>query len=143
MGSIMDIQCPYCGRSAVLVTGKVIYPHRPELQKRKYWLCRNCWAYVGTHKNSPTHKPMGRLANAQLRSAKRRAHMVFDPIWRDGDLSRQEAYAWLARQMNMPLSQCHIGHFNVQQCNQAMEIMLKERINKCPTVNHAEDPFAG
>jgi len=39
---------------------------------------------------------MGRLANAQLRSARRDAHASFDSLWRDGAMSRSQAYAWLA-----------------------------------------------
>ena len=44
------VTCPYCSRRAMLVTGQVIYPHRPDLHDLNFWLCDHCKAYVGTHK---------------------------------------------------------------------------------------------
>lgn len=74
--------CPYCGQQASLVSGKEIYPYRPDLHDRMFWLCRPCDAYVGTHKNSKRHVPLGLLANADLRWARMRAHAVFDGYWK-------------------------------------------------------------
>ena len=31
-----EVTCNYCGRPAMLVTGRSIYPHRPDLYKNKY-----------------------------------------------------------------------------------------------------------
>ena len=41
------LKCPYCGKDAALVTGDKIYPHRPDLYDRNFWLCTACDAYVG------------------------------------------------------------------------------------------------
>lgn len=59
----MVVKCGLCHQAAELVTGKEIYTHVPRLHDRKYWLCRDCNAYVGTHENSHYHKPLGSLAN--------------------------------------------------------------------------------
>jgi hypothetical protein len=40
------------------------------------YLCVPCDAYVGTHKNSKDHKPLGFLANRGLREARKAAHLV-------------------------------------------------------------------
>jgi hypothetical protein len=60
--------------------------------------------------------PLGRLANAQLRVAKQKAHAAFDPIWKGGKYSRREAYNRLAKGMRIPVEDCHIGMFDVDQC---------------------------
>jgi len=54
------------------------------------YLCRSCDAYVGVHKG--TDKPKGRLANAELREYKKKAHSAFDPLWRFGGMMRRQAY---------------------------------------------------
>ncbi len=107
-------RCPYCGNGARLVTGTVIYPHRPDLAPKNFYLCAACDAYCGCHPNTTT--PLGRLANAQLRAAKQRAHSAFDPVWKSGDMRRSAAYAWLAEQLAIPARECHIGMFDVDQC---------------------------
>lgn len=66
--------CPYCGRSTEYVDSSVIYG-------RSYgmiYLCRDCRAYVGVHKG--TDQALGRLANAELREAKKEAHFYFDQV---------------------------------------------------------------
>lgn len=110
------MKCPYCGGEAELSGGHKIYPHRPDLADLKIWACLPCDAWVGTHKNSPEHKPLGRLANAELRAAKRAAHAAFDPLWKSGQMSRKKAYALLSEKMGLTPEETHIGMFDVEQC---------------------------
>ena len=108
--------CPYCGNISAKVTGEAIYPHRPDLHHLVFFSCEPCGAYVGTHE--ATGKPLGRLANAELRKAKQMAHSAFDPLWKEGDLTRKQAYALLAKRMRIAVEDCHIGEFDVEQCDQ-------------------------
>lgn len=120
--------CPYCKNTASLVGGQVIYPRRPDLASKKFWQCAPCDAYVGCHADgawlytaegkvvSDGTLPLGRLADAELRAAKQRAHAAFDPLWKEEGIPRKAAYAWLAKKMGVPVEQCHIGEFDVQQC---------------------------
>ena len=117
--------CDYCGRRAEYVDSKVVYG-------RSYgmiYLCRNCMAYVGVHKG--TDKPLGRLANAELRHWKIQAHDAFDPLWKYGPFKgrRNEAYAWLASQMGLPVEKTHIGMFDVQQCKRVIQICKERSFN--------------
>lgn len=114
------MKCPYCGEEAELTTGHKVYPHRSDLAHLKVWACFPCDAWVGTHKNSPEHKPLGRLANGELRRAKMSAHAAFDPWWKSGKMSRHEAYAMLAEKMGLPKEKAHIGMFDVEQCKQVV-----------------------
>ena len=115
--------CPYCQQKAQLVNGKEIYPHRPDLYSLKFWLCRPCDAYVGTHKNSLIHKPLGVLANLELRKAKTNLHRIFDPIWKYGNMDRKEAYQWLSKKLGINESNCHIGMFDLSTCKRAEKII--------------------
>ena len=127
------MKCPYCGSNAELKTGYHVYPHRPDLAHLKIWACDPCDAWVGTHKNSPTHAPLGRLANAELRKAKMAAHAAFDPLWKNGQMTRKEAYKRLAEKMGLAKEKAHIGMFDVEQCKTVVllctPMIVKERGN--------------
>jgi hypothetical protein len=112
--------CPYCKRNAVLVTGKVIYPHRRDLHAKSFWNCFNCKAYVGCHPKSDV--PLGRLSDIGLRDWKSKAHAEFDPVWKEGWMTRSEAYRRLAIAMDIPLSKCHIGEFDADQCRLVVRV---------------------
>ena len=89
------VYCDYCGREAEFVDSKIIYGK----SYGKIYLCRNCMAYVGVHKG--TDKPLGRLANAELRNWKKAAHAAFDPLWKYGRFRghRNAAYGWVPPEM--------------------------------------------
>lgn len=117
-----DVICPYCKADAELVTGREIYPHRSDLFRLKFWRCKPCGAYTGTHKDSKRHAPKGRLANAELRKARIEAHTSFDPLWKDGGIyNRKEAYRWLRDTLGME-RQPHIGFMDVEQCMRVVEL---------------------
>ena len=125
MSSGREIYCDYCGRRTEYVDSSVIYGKSYGM----IYLCRPCRAYVGVHKGSD--KPLGRLANAELREWKKRAHDAFDPLWKCGRFRhrRNAAYAWLAEQMGLPKEETHIGMFDVPKCKQVIQIMFNERRN--------------
>lgn len=115
--------CPYCGERAEFVDSKIVYGK----SYGKIYLCRKCLAYVGVHKG--TDKPLGRLANAELRYWKKAAHAAFDPVWKYGRFRgyRNAAYGWLAGRMGLSVEETHIGMFDVAQCKKAIQICRKER----------------
>ncbi len=114
------VKCPYCNTHAKLVGGDVIYPHRSDLSALKFYQCAPCDAYVGTHKGGAGHPPLGRLANANLRRLKVRCHSLFDPLWKQALMSRSEAYRRLAKALNIPKEECHIGMFDEGRCMMAI-----------------------
>ncbi len=120
-----EVCCDYCGRRAEYVDSSVIYGKSYGM----IYLCRPCRAYVGVHDG--TNKPLGRLADAELREWKKRAHAAFDPIWQYGRFRRKRnaAYAWLAGKMGLAKEETHIGMFDVSQCKQVIQIMYDERRN--------------
>lgn len=117
------ITCPYCNAKAELVTGRGIYPALRHLHSKMFWLCRPCEAWVGCHESGDGTKPLGRLANAELRAMKQEVHKVFDPLWRNGDETRSSAYQSLADKLGIPRSECHVGMFDVEMCRRAIEVL--------------------
>ncbi|EJB2979362.1 hypothetical protein ABXH80_004086 [Salmonella enterica] len=117
----MVVLCDYCGKTASLVYGSAIYPHRPDLYSLNFWMCSPCNAWVGCHKNSDG-KPLGRLANSSLRAMKSSAHRAFDPLWKTGRMSRKDAYLWLSKKLGIKFSECHIGMFDEDMCEKVVEL---------------------
>ncbi len=120
------VTCPYCNQLADLQDSSVVYNQSYGM----IWICLPCQAWVGVHKDSREYKPLGRLANKELREAKIEVHTLFDKLWKhkiikynvSKNKARDAGYKWLARQMSIPTSKCHIGMFNLQQCQLAVEI---------------------
>ena len=83
------ILCPYCFKEAEWVENKEVYGVNFGKSYMIY-LCRPCNAYVGCHNN--TTRPMGTLANKDLREMRSKAHNLIDPIWQKKKLSRSEVY---------------------------------------------------
>lgn len=113
--------CPYCHGKSKYVTSKEIYGHD---KYGHFYLCKKCNAYVGTHKSNP-ELALGRLANSELRLAKKQAHDSFDRLWKDFSSDRHECYLWLSGQLNIPFNYTHIGMFNVATCKKVKELSDK------------------
>lgn len=111
MRSPEEVICDYCGKPAELVVGT----------RGPMWQCTPCGARIAAHISSPTFKPVGRLANAELRAAKKAARDSFDPIIRIAG-SRRIAFRWLSEQMKLTIHECHVDLFDVAQCEQMTAI---------------------
>ena len=129
-----DVMCDYCGRPArFLASSEAIYRGR---NFGPVYRCDPCDAHVGCHPG--TTKPLGRLANSELRRAKSAAHAAFDALWlakqRRTGCSKQEArgagYRWLAGVLDIDPAACHIGMFDVAQCQRVVEVCSATRRGK-------------
>ena len=119
--------CRYCGGVIRLVPARKIYgasTARLGLAGENIYLCLNCNARVGCHKG--TTRALGNVANEVLRLKRRETHQVFDQYWQSSGLSRTKAYKWLAGQMNLPEKNAHIGGFEMDQCQQVIDLCEKE-----------------
>ena len=113
------VVCDYCNQPAEIVTGQLVYPHRPDLNDKYFHFCNDCDAWVGCHSDG---RPLGRLANQELRRAKQRAHAAFDPKWKTKQMKRSHAYSWLAESLGIDGKDCHIGMFDVDMCERVIEL---------------------
>lgn len=108
--------CPYCGQPVQLVSNSAIYGR--EYGDWPYaYLCKPCNAYVGLHPN--TDLPLGTLADRELRKCRSRSKATFHQLMKRQGWSRNEAYRWLAAEMNIPRRRCHFGMFDASQCERA------------------------
>lgn len=112
-----------------ICNGKVRIAHHDEIYGKAFgdwpyaYLCGDCGAYVGMHPF--TAIPLGTLADKRTREARKQCKAPFEKLWREGVMSRTEAYHWLASEMNIATDECHFGWFDANQCYQAMSLCLK------------------
>lgn len=107
--------CPYCLNESNY------------LQSKNLYRCDPCDAQVGVHKD--TTMPLGTMANKELRAMRKKAHSYLDPLWKYKASSqniskmkaRKAAYEWLAKQMEIKVDDCHVGEFDVEQCQQVIK----------------------
>lgn len=114
--------CNLCG-------GKVEYIPNSLIFGRSYgsgycYRCTYCGAYVGTHKTNPK-KPLGILADEEMRQLRRQCHSLFDAKWINPK-ERRKAYQKLAEMMGIPLEDCHFAKFNKEQLKLALSLLGKE-----------------
>ena len=112
-------KCNLCGGRVDFVNNAEIYGR--SLGSGKAYLCRQCGAYVGTHRPRPT-EAYGILANSRMRLGKRLCHALFDSLWK-GPNQRRKLYRKLAREMHIKESECHFGYFDLAQLRQAYRIL--------------------
>lgn len=124
--NLPKVTCPYCRKRAVLRDSSVVYgrSHGP------IWICFSCDAYVGVHKGSKNYSPLGTLADTETRKEREKAHRNFDPLWKrkmeqegiSKTQARKRGYAWLAKQLGISRSACHIAEFDADRCREAVRI---------------------
>lgn len=122
--------CPYCGQPSVYVDSAEIYRGT---SYGMIYLCRPCKAWVGVHKG--TDEALGRLANADLREWKKKAHDAFDPLWKNRIIkNRHQAYQWLSKKLGIPRHLTHIGMFDISECRRIVELS-EQKLNEKRTAN--------
>ncbi|WP_420827923.1 zinc-finger-containing protein [Geomicrobium sediminis] len=111
---IVRVNCSYCFRPAKLIKAKELHP------RKRGWLyiCYNCKAHVGCHRG--TREPLGYLATKDVRRLRHRCHKALDPIWQSQIVTRSETYEWVAKVLNLPAEEAHIGKLNKSQCQKLL-----------------------
>lgn len=92
----MEVKCMPCGGfvTAELVTGDVIYPHRPDLKDKMFYRCPHCGGYVGCHPH--TINPLGVIPTEEIRKGRLYVHNIIDPLWKKKLIKRGEIYRRLS-----------------------------------------------
>jgi len=108
------MKCPYCGKEAVWCENKAIYG-RNYGKSYMCYLCKSCDAYVGCHQN--TKKPLGTMANNELRKWRKQAHALIDPLWKKQKWNRKTVYSRLNKFFGKHI---HIGEADIELCKDIM-----------------------
>ncbi len=117
--------CNLCGGHVVYTSNAKIYGK--EYGSGRCYLCKNCGAYVGTHKPRP-QEAMGLLADSEMRELKKACHALFDPLWQGkpkAHKKRNDLYYWLSTQMYIPREECHFGYFDTGRLKTALKILTR------------------
>jgi len=117
--------CPHCQAKVSLVSNAKVYGGREYGDWPWIYRCEgpNCGAYVGTHPN--TNIPLGTLATAEIREARVKAKEQFNVLLQSRQMTRTEAYSWLAGKLNIATAACHFGWFDAQQCATAFKVLTE------------------
>lgn len=138
--------CDDCGNIAQLAqTGDPAYPYLED--HGPVWIYVPCQAWIGVRPRSRQHAPLGRLANAELRDAKKRLHDALEPLVaakmrRDGVNpfeARGKAIKWLATTLNFTLSTPSIHALTREQCEQAIRYVADFQAARQQSSEHAPD----
>ena len=107
------IKCPYCHANASLRPASVVYGLNRRSQGKFLYLCDRwpaCDAYVSAHDR--THRPMGTLANGDLRHKRILAHRALEQLRQSRHMEKWEVYIWLQAKLGLDERQAHIGQFS-------------------------------
>jgi DNA-directed RNA polymerase subunit RPC12/RpoP len=117
--------CRYCNSKVELVSNKEVYGR--EYGNGKCYKCVKCGAFVGVHPDLKT--PLGILADKELRELRKKAHGLFDRIWKNKKnyesrtRARNKAYKKLAEKLGIPYNECHFSWFDKDTILEAIEIL--------------------
>lgn len=119
--------CIYCKSPVKYCSHAEIYNGKVFNAWPYIYLCTNnaCKASVGTHEG--TEYPLGTLADQATKNARKAAHAAFDPIWKTKQMRREDAYQWLADQLDIEKWRCHISWFDISFCNQVVKLCLSRK----------------
>lgn len=132
------LYCPYCKRPGVLRPAAYVYGDN-NLDPEKYlYVCSgypSCDSYIGAHKKSM--RPMGTMADSDLRNKRIEAHRALDTIWKNGYMTKHSTYIWLQNRLNLREKDTHIGKFSYYLCEQTIRectdyIKSREEKKKSP-----------
>lgn len=122
--STRQIYCCGCNDevAARLTNGAEIYPHRGDLHSLKFWKCDGCGEAVGCHKSgSKGTRPLGVIANREIKSWRIKIHAKLDPLWKQKAFSRHKIYEILSKRMNMVYHTADLR--SVGDCKRALEVL--------------------
>lgn len=109
------VKCDCCGSPRVHLQKRSLMKMRVPKAWDLVWHCLDCLALVGCHEG--TDIPLGYMADAATREARYHVHKVFDRLWRGRkQLSRAEAYIWMAQVLQLKVEDAHIGMLTLEQC---------------------------
>lgn len=128
-----EVFCPYCGRRAVLrpITYVIGENRRIFDPDQMVYVCSAypaCNAYVAANKKNL--RPLGSLADGELRNLRIQAHRALRSLWQNGYLSEKDAYHWLSGKLGLPEKDTHIAKFSHYRCKETIrccEVYIEER----------------
>lgn len=112
--------CSCCGAHAIEIRHHTQIYHGHEFGEWPWaYVCSACGAMVGMHPF--TSIPLGTLADGPLRRLRKACKQPFNLLWVHKRMTRDEAYAALAKHLGIPAAQCHFGLLDDATCRAARD----------------------
>jgi len=89
-------------------------------KNRVYYACiaDDCRGAHGAH---PDGTPLGKPADQATKRMRMAAHAEFDKLWKRGDFTRKQAYAWMQETLGLTKEEAHIANFDIPTCKRLIE----------------------
>jgi len=87
-------------------------------EEKLAWICDDCGAFVTCHDG--TENPVGYMAGKKTRNLRKKAHFVFDRLWKERLMSRDKAYFWLSVALGINRNETHISWLTDDQLLKAI-----------------------
>ena len=118
-----SLACCGCGTNVFArpALGTEIYPDRPDLAHKKFWVCDSCGNYVGSHMSSG--EPLGCIPTQEIRKVRSAIHARLDSLWQSGRFSRIALYTAISKELGWEYHTAHVS--TVQQARRVQEIILQ------------------
>ena len=121
----MEIYCCNCKEvvDAKLVDGNSVYPHRPDLYDKSFYICEKCHNFVGCHKDGT---PLGTIPSPEIKRYRMQLHSMMDPLWKNKIITRAKLYELISSKLGY---RYHNGETrSVDECKKVLSIVkqLKE-----------------
>lgn len=114
------VLCPYCNRKARLITGKQLYRSIKRIKHYRFWRCDSCDAHA---KCSRDGKPIGSLANAELRQLRRKAHDLMEWIVASGTMDESELHKMLCQSVGRKSKRVMLVHYSKDDCQAIVDLL--------------------
>lgn len=131
--------CQYCDSNNISFGKMEDFNLKPYASGYCYY-CNDCKKYIVTHKND-IKKAMGTIADGETKNLRKQCHEAFDDLWHNS-MERKYYYAKLSKCMNLRLEECHFGHMDQSQLEQALiyiNELAKEKASRKSQYTWAND----
>lgn len=115
-------ECDHCNSKYI-----VFIKNKTKINNNEYrsvWMCRECYAMVLCHADSRT--PLGYMTDKSGRELRKVLHNIFDLLWQEKYMTRDEAYDWLALTLLVNREECHIARLSKSELRKAIGLCRKE-----------------
>jgi ssDNA-binding Zn-finger/Zn-ribbon topoisomerase 1 len=115
-----DVTCGECGAHMILkISDRFL---QKDGTPKKFWSCSRFPVCRGIHGAHPDGRPLGIPGDAATKEARIRAHDSFDNMTKRCNMTRNQAYRWLRRQLEMTKEECHIAKFDIPTCEKVVKL---------------------
>lgn len=113
------VACPAC-KKPMKIKGTDKYKNgRPNM----FWTCLVWPICETTLPANPDGSPRYEPVSEELKGLRHQCHEIFDTWWRDGAMSRSEAYYQLKKLLKISAIEAHFGAFDKARCERFLEIV--------------------